>query len=234
MKGLLVRVAIDSTAGNWNGPIDPDSGHFVYVAIPEDKRSFRKGYNRSYDIVVPSLSRMEVDLPLHLRNNFMHLDPDFKNLTYGDCHPRSLPIKELKHGDFLVFYAGLRSIKKPRILRYAIIGFYLINEVISADSIPEERWDENAHTRRHPIQKDDIIVRAQKGSSGRLKCCIEIGEYRNRAYRVKRELLKEWGGLSASDGYIQRSARLPFFNEPEAFLGWFKSQHPKLMEVNNE
>jgi len=233
MKGLLVRVAIDATAGNWNGPVDPASGDFVYVSIPEEN-SIRKGLGCPYDKLSPFLTRMKVNLPWHLRGHFMHLDPDFNELTYGDCHPRSLPIKDLQHGDFLVFYAGLRSINKFRPgLHYAIIGFYLIDEIISADSIPENRWHENAHTRRRTC-KGDTVVRAQRGKSGRLNRCVEIGEYRNRAYRVKTDLLVKWGGLSVKDGYIQRSARLPSFKNPAVFLKWFKSKNPALMVQNNE
>jgi len=35
MKGVLVRVGIDSTCGYWNAPYDPKTGRFVYVPIPE-------------------------------------------------------------------------------------------------------------------------------------------------------------------------------------------------------
>ena len=164
----------------------------------------------------------------------MHLDPDFENLTYGDCHPRSLPINDLQQGDFLVFYAGLRSIKVPQnCLCYAIIGFYVVNDIVRADSIPSNRWHENAHTRRKEC-RDDTVVRAQKGSSGRLARCIDIGEFRNHAYRVQSSVLAEWGGLSVTDGYIQRSARLPHFRDPASFVKWFQSKKPDFMERNNE
>ena len=36
-----------------------------------------------------------------------------------------------------------------------------------------------------------------------------LGEWRDRAYRVRKDLLKTWGGLSVNDGYIQRSAVPP-------------------------
>jgi hypothetical protein len=35
MRAFLVRVAIDSTYGHWNGPVDPQTGRFVYMPIPE-------------------------------------------------------------------------------------------------------------------------------------------------------------------------------------------------------
>jgi hypothetical protein len=48
-----------------------------------------------------------------------------------------------------------------------------------------------------------------------------VGEWRNRAYRVRRDLLRTWGDLSCRDGYIQRSAIPPSFKAPERFLSWF-------------
>jgi len=76
-------------------------------------------------------------------------------------------------------------------------------------------------------------VRGRAGSSGRLQRCLPIGEYRDRAYRVRRDLLEQWGGLSVKDGYLQRSARLPRFLDAERITGWFASQRPILMQANN-
>jgi hypothetical protein len=61
---------------------------------------------------------------------------------------------------------------------------------------------------------------------------IPIGEYRDRAYRVRRDLLDAWGGLSVSDGYIQRSAVPPLFREPAKFLHWLWRQNPMLVQEN--
>ncbi|MBU1398309.1 MAG: hypothetical protein KKH85_05395, partial [Proteobacteria bacterium] len=62
-----------------------------------------------------------------------------------------------------------------------------------AEKIPEKDWDKNAHTRR-PFDKTDIVIFAKSGLSGRLERCIPIGEYRDKAYRVTREILEDWGG----------------------------------------
>ena len=67
-------------------------------------------------------------------------------------------------------------------------------------------------------------MRGRVGSSGRLQRCLPIGEYRDRAYRVRRDLLEEWGGLSVKDGYLQRSARLPRFLDAPRFMDWLESQ----------
>jgi hypothetical protein len=164
----------------------------------------------------------------------MHLDPDFETLTYGDNGwRRGKGIAKLRENDMLVFYAGLRSINAKRGLTYALVGIYFVQEVIRAVDVSARRHWENAHTRWRPISEADIIVRAQTGISGRFKRCIPIGEWRNRSYRVRRSILKAWGGLSVKDGYIQRSARPPEFLEPERFLRWLQTQNVELLRRVN-
>ncbi len=78
-----------------------------------------------------------------------------------------------------------------------------------------------------------MIVHAEAGQSGRLRRCIPIGEWRNRPYRVRTDLLARWGHLSCLDGFIQRSAVPPSFREPTQFLSWFVKQSPELVAANN-
>jgi hypothetical protein len=223
MNGLLVRVGIDSTSGGWNAPVDPRTGRFVYVPIPEEPLLVRKGLFQDYDEVIPALQDFGIQLPGHLHGQPMHLDPDFEYLTFGDRHPRDIPLRSLHPGDFLVFYAGMRSIHpEDRNLVYAIIGFYEVEEVLSVASVPPDRWIENAHSRRNGNPRD-TIVRARAGHSGRLRRCLPIGEYRWGAYRVRTDLLASWGGLTVRDGYLQRSGKLPAFRDPERFLAWLAS-----------
>ncbi|MGB8932233.1 MAG: hypothetical protein WCC48_13400 [Anaeromyxobacteraceae bacterium] len=106
-------------------------------------------------------------------------------------------------------------------------------EIVRAGDVQRERWRENAHTRRADFPATDVIVRATPGRSGRLRRCIPIGEFRNRAYRVRPDLLATWGGISAKDGFLQRSAVPPRFLEPRRFLGWFQAQKPELVAANN-
>lgn len=233
MKGILIRVGIDATAGDWNAPVDPRSGDFVFVPIPENADYVKRGFSRKYSEVLPALKRFNSQLPENLQDLPMHLDPDFKYLTYGDKYPRNIPIRKSEPGDFLVFYAGLRSIwPEDRELVYALIGFYQIDEIVVASSVPREKWHENAHTRGKWIGDDEIVVRARAGYSGRLSRCIPIGEYRNRAYRVRNDILEKWGGLTVTDGYIQRSATPPEFKDPDRFLDWFRKQNVPLEQTN--
>ena len=233
MKGLLVRIGIDHAFGEWNAPVDPSTGKFVYVTIPEDPNEVRAELARRHDEFGPALSGFGCPLPARLKGKFTHLDPDFDHLTYGDSWPRSKPIIGLARGDYLAFYAGLAPTRPVSDnLVYALVGFYVVDEVVRVADVPTSRWHENAHTRREGGE-GDVIVRAQPGNSGRLTKCIPIGEFRDRAYRVRQDLLAEWGGLGVKDGYIQRSGKLPAFADAERFYRWFRAQRPELVRRNN-
>lgn len=239
MKGLLVRVGADQgdDGGRWNAPANSTTREFAYVPIPE-RTPGRRGFAKPYSLIVNAVQRFGVALPERLAKANMHLDPDFDYLTYGDMgdpRQRGAQIKEkLGGGDLLVFYSSFRDVNPNPRLIYAVIGLYVIDSVISAAAIPQSRWGENAHTRRVlGLEARDIVVRAEPKVSGRLKSYIPIGEYRNRAYRVRRDLLEAWGGLMVKDGYLQRSARLPAFRDAPKFYEWFAENSPSLLQRNN-
>ncbi len=240
MKAFLVRVGIDSSpkSGRWNAPVNPDTWEFAYVPIIEDedkgKKKIRRECETSYNQFKDACQNLDVELPKELHGEYAHLDPDFSNLTYGDERDRGKPLWKLDNGDILAFYASLLPAKPYKQKKvYAMIGLYVVDKVIPAEKIPEEDWDKNAHTRRNP-DKTDIVVRAKPaGLSGRLERCICIGEWRGNAYRVINELLDKWGGLSVKDGWIQRSAILPYFCDPDKFYEWFKSKNIRLVACNN-
>ena len=190
---------------------------------------------RPYSALAPVLSTFGVSLPPHLRARGMHLDPDFDHLTYGDQGERAKQLRvNLSAGDLIVFYAGLRDLHNGPELVYAIVGIFVVDDIIFAVDVPPTGRDINAHSRRIlPPGAKDIIVRARPGVSGRLERCMPIGEWRDRAYRVRRDVLDIWGGLSVKNGYLQRSARLPQFIDPMPFRHWLDSQNPVLLQANN-
>ncbi len=231
MNGLLVRVGADSTVagGEWHGPVDEWDGRFVYVPIPESHPQ-RAGLETPYSMIVPALQRFGVALPATLAGRNMHLDPDFRFLTYGDHGQRARQlVTTLGRGDLLVFYAALRSIRDVHRLVYALIGMYTVDTVEPIAAIPPVRWSENAHSRRKPEQdqygpRTDVIIYGQPASSGQFDRCLPIGEYRDGAWRVTRGLLETWDGLSVRDGYLQRSARLPTMHDAKRVLRWLDAQ----------
>lgn len=244
MRGYLIRIAVDQAYGGWNGPMNPETGEFVYVPIPES-RPMRDNLATPYTSVEPALSRFEhrhpeaaassMRLPRNLTSSNMHLDPDFDHLTYGDSgKKRGKGLTELGPGDVVVFYAGLKPVRPcQHRLVYALLGLYRVAEARRAGSLHQTEWHQNAHTRCVHLEPSDVVLRAMANFSGRLKTCIPIGEFRDRAYRVRRELLDEWGGLSCRDGFLQRSAVLPRFLDPPRFLEWFEQQSPELNSANN-
>ena len=48
-----------------------------------------------------------------------------------------------------------------------------------------------------------------------------------------RPLVGAWGDLNVRDGYLQRSARLPEFKNPDKFYRWFKGQKVLLLNRSN-
>jgi Nucleotide modification associated domain 3 len=235
VNALLCRVGADQSrdGGSWNGLVDAQSGKFVYAAIPET-RPVHPGMEKPYSGLGPLVLKFGRMLPQYLHTQHMHLDPDFDHLTYGDQGERAKQLKaNLSSGDLLVFYASLTDMRAKALI-YAIIGLYVIEDIILAtDLLPAVR-DTNAHSRRI-LQPDaqDLIVRGRPGVSGRLERCLPIGNYREKAYRVWPDLLQEWGGLSVKNGYLQRSARLPRFLDPDRFQNWFKSKKAVLLQNNN-
>ena len=236
MNGLVVRVGADLSpgGGSWNGPVNEATGEFVYVAIPENS-PVHAGMKKPYSNLTSKLARFGVRLPAHLKMRHMHLDPDFEYLTYGDQGERARQLQAiLGVGDLIVFYAGLADAGGAARLVYALIGLLVVKELILAADVPARDRNINAHSRRvlTPDAKD-LIVRGRPVVSGRLTRCVPIGDYRDRAYRVRKDVLEEWGGLSVKDGYLQRSARLPRLLDPARFLRWLEQQGTSLIQANN-
>ena len=190
---------------------------------------------REFALRHPNAPTHDVTLPASLTTLNMHLDPDFRNLTYGDSGTRrGKCLVGLQPGDAVVFYAGLRPVTTcVHRLVYAPVGLYRVREIARAGSVISSRYSENAHTRCIGTEPADVIVRADENNSGRLTRCIPIGEFRERAYRVQSPILESWGGLSCKNGYLQRSAVLPSFKDPEKFLVWFAQQKPEFVASNN-
>jgi len=242
VRAILVRIGVDQAFGGWNAPVNPKTGEFVFVPIPDGAaKRYPEGYARSYEEVEAAVSDFatkhlvpDVRLPDPLRPRKMHLDPDFECLTYGDNGSRrGAGVATLVDGDVLAFYAGLRSVLPPRKLVYALVGAFVVGEVIRAADAPAERLHENAHTRWTPISDDDVIVRGKAGVSGRFSICIPIGEWRDGAYRVRRDVEAAWGGLGVKNGFIQRSAVPPEFKDAARFGSWLQEQGVDLVERNN-
>ena len=240
-KGLLMRVGIDQTYGEYNAPINPNTNDYMYLPIPQDKSDdFKSGMRTSYDDLLPYFeswcqrNATAIDFPQNLAQISCHLDPYFDFSTYGDqATGRGLRVGDLKEGDFLAFFASFKPISKcEHRLIYALYGIMVVDKVIRVADVPDTELHKNAHTRVNNINKDHWVVFANPSLSGRFTSAIPIGEFRDRSYRVKKEILDEWGDISVKNGFIQRSVRPPWFNKPDQFLKWLEMKQVKLINSN--
>lgn len=238
-NAILIRVAVDQTSGEWNGPCNPNTGDFVYVPIPQNKPNI-SGMEKYYaSLLVPALHKFslmnntEVVLPERLHTLRMHLDPDYYHLSYGDTAKRGGKLLTFKENDWVVFYSALRPIQGGSRLIYALTGMLVVDSVRQVGNVPPSEDDQNAHTRLLNKNDSDIIVRGKPDFSGRFAKYIDIGDFRNNSYRVRNGILESWGGLSVNDGWIQRSANPPLFLDPEKFAKWLISKNPILHQFNN-
>jgi hypothetical protein len=233
-RALLVRVGADGTevGGRWNAPVDHASGDFAYVPITEPEPILRR-HAALLGRWAPAVERLGTALPDRLRAIQAHADPDFGNLTYGDRRERGRQIREkLGPGDALVFYAGLRDVRKGHLV-YALIGLLTVEAIVGARQVPPARRGVNAHTRRRRVGETDIVVFGRPATSGRFDRCLPFATYRSGAYRVEPGLLEAWGGLGVRDGYVQRSARLPELLDPARFGTWLEAQSVALVRRDN-
>lgn len=232
MRILLVRVGADQSpaGGGFNGPVDLATRRFVYIGIPET-RPVRRGYEHRYGStgLTARLARMGARLPEALRHRNMHLDPDFEHCTYGDHGRRAAQLADLERNDIIVFYAGLHAAGQHELV-YALVGQLTVDRHVLAGEIKDPSL--NVHAQRRPVVADEVVVIGSRAGSGRYVRCIPIGEFRERAYRVRRELLREWGGLSVRNGFLQRSAGFPHLLHPEKFLTWLATRGTRLIRRN--
>ncbi len=252
MRAILIRTGADGTdgGGNWVAPVDPDSGRFVYIPIPENSVAFHPGCERRFDEVADPLmgfllehranarywrSRMDAK-----RGRPMHLDPDYEHLTYGDVGDvRGRDLRDFKPDDLMVFYSAFKPIRPADDLVYAVVGVYVVDEVVFAPSVEDARRGENAHTRKADRAPRDIVVRARPGVSGRCERCIPIGEKRDASnYYLRPDVEAAWGGLVKADGsprkssWLNMSGSMPLLGNPAGFAQWWASQNMPLVRRN--
>jgi hypothetical protein len=224
---LLVRVGADlsPSGGGFNAPVDTATGEFLYVGIPETQPVVA-GWEHPYARLSDKLARMGTPLPASLRGRNMHHDPDFAHCTYGDHGRRAVQLARLVRGDMVVFYAGLRAIR-DRSLVYALVGHLTVARSVPATELTDPSL--NVHAQRQLVPADDVVAVGTRRGSGRYVRCIPIGVFRDGAYRVRRELLDAWGGLSVKNGFLQRSAGFPRLLDPGRFTDWLDAQHVRLV-----
>ena len=177
----MLRVGIDTGSGGTHGPLFQD-GTFEFVPIPDSL-----GVElRTYGNMVGRKRRKLVDyipkrLQAKMRNQSIHVDPEFVTFTYGDPTRPKSRLRTLEQGDMLVFYCGLQGWdfeSKPAL--YLIAYFEVLtagraSEFSSAEL--DELFGKNFHVRHQEVferQKDRLVLVKGSPNSRLLKQAVPI------------------------------------------------------------
>jgi hypothetical protein len=216
-KAMLLRVGIDKSSDGVLSPIHPDGG-FEYIPLSEkdDKSNETRTY---HDLRGTNGKLLASYLPQKVASCRVHLDPEFTTFTYGDEGKKANYLRKLKHGDLLVFYAGLKPSddKYPEALY--IIGYFTITEIIdmaknrlSADSICKE-YPNNSHPKRFDVSGMVLVV-GDPDKSDLLEKAILISKKKlNKIGRTYHAVSPQMEALLGIKGSIQRSIPPRFINE---------------------
>lgn len=209
MRSLIYRVGADSTdaGGGIYGRLSEDNT-FTYLPIPERDNSVSTPKYREHP--------MKEKIPERLLNKHIHLDPDFKQCTYGDIYKDSNGNKKPKGQELLqfknktpvrlIFFSALKNEKGD--IRYGFIGQFIATQIKKINELSDKKKTRNVHGQRENGEGDglSVIAIADKDDpkSGRFSKFIEFACFRDNCYRVRRDLIEKWGGWSSKNGYCQR------------------------------
>jgi len=182
MKALLLRVGIDRGFGG-SSPVFPDMT-YEYIPIYHKNRSeTEKNEKRAYSMIRGSNKKyLSEYLSEKLKNQIVHLDPEFKTFTYGDpTRTKRAALKKLEKNDLLIFYLGGRRQDSFEIGCF-IFGYFVVDKVIDWDNISEDKkkgiekeFENNAHMISSKSRNKLVMIMGKKGSK-QLKKCIQISQ----------------------------------------------------------
>lgn len=177
---VLLRVGIDAGCGGMQGPLF-DDGTFEFVCIPD-----RKGVSlHTYGTVVGRNGQAHLDYFPASRQRKMaeqavHVDPEFETFTYGDPTLPKRSLRNLKPGDFLLFYCGLQKWNSERGWDYTcrpalyLAGFFKVALAGMAHDFDKKtlkaEFGNNFHVRHRSVfeQQKDSLVLVKGGPCSRL------------------------------------------------------------------
>lgn len=182
MKALLLRVGIDRGFGGLS-PVFPD---MTYEYIPIYHRNIKEteiNEKRTYSMILGSNKKLLVEyLPVKLKDQIVHLDPEFKTYTYGDpTRTKRAALKKLEKNDLLIFYLGGKKQDSFEVGCF-IFGYFVVDKVIDWDVTPEDKkkgiemeFKNNAHMISSKSRNKLVMIMGKKGSK-QLKKCIQISQ----------------------------------------------------------
>lgn len=209
MKSLIYRVGADSTdlGGGMYGVLN-ENLTFTYLPIPERDDSVSTPKYRDHP--------MKDEIPERILDKHIHLDPNFKQGTYGNIcvypngnrNPKGQKLLQFedKTPVRVVFFSALKDEKEN--LRYGFIGQLIASQIKNIDELGDEKKTRNVHGQRENGEGDSRSVIAisdkKDARSGRFSKFIEFASFRDGCYRVRPDLIERWGGWSSNNGYCQR------------------------------
>ncbi|MGI8551587.1 MAG: hypothetical protein ACR2PL_12510 [Dehalococcoidia bacterium] len=215
MQAVLLRVGIDSGSGGIQGPLFGD-GSFELIPVPDihdiDERTYGNTPGRYGRALI---DYFPLRLHARLRNQSMHVDPEFETYTYGDPGPTKAGLTRLEKGDMLIFYCGLQGYDRKFEPALYIAGYFEIEHVAKAGTLSADELSEfsnNAHVCQKAIlqkQRDKLLlIRGTKNSRllSRARCISGMGSDRDgKPLKVlSEEMLTMFGPLGGRNS-LQRS-----------------------------
>ena len=106
---VLLRVGVDAGCGGIQGPLFKD-GTFAFVCIPDSKGVSVHTYGNMIgrDGTAP-VRYFPESRRGRMAAQTVHVDPEWETFTYGDPTTPKRSLRNLRPGDFLVFYCGLQE-----------------------------------------------------------------------------------------------------------------------------
>ena len=192
MKLYIVNVGVnlsDAQKRNVKSPIF-NNGTFEFIPIKESKNDSSFCVKRYKDLMCFNDSSKPItsffDRP-ELGDYFVHNDPDFTCLTYGDIDtPRSSNLKHAKAGDTILFLARLYDYDGKSFLKSSNLYFIAVFTVgknlyfdLKRNILPSFfslRFAENAHYIKYQngYKENFRIILADKKSSYRFRKALKI------------------------------------------------------------
>lgn len=233
MQVVLLRVGIDLGSGGILGPLFAD-GTFEFIPIPDglcvDTRTYGNTLGRHGH---PFVDYFPPEMRGRMRQQPMHVDPEFITFTYGDPTRLKARLRDLAQGDLLAFYAGLRGYGFEQAPALYIIGYFEVEVAGRArelgDNIVQALFGANFHVRRSIVyadQRERLVLVKGSSASRLLHHAVRISEdgedkAGRRIHVLSREMREIFGAFGGHVS-IQRSpprwVAQPFVDQAAQFI----------------
>lgn len=228
MNVVLLRVGIDTGSGGILGPLFANKS-FEFIPIPDecciDARTYGNYRGRHGRLLYEYFPEGKRE---RMRQQPMHVDPEFKTFTYGD--PTNSPkrgLRKLMCGDLLVFYAGLKGYDCNTPPALYIVGYFEVEVAGRARELIEDLGEESVvslfaanfhvmHCEIFAAQQDHLVLVKGSSASRLLRRPVKISEdgedkIGRHIYRLSGEMQERFGVFG---GHLAITRSTPRWVEP--------------------